>query len=66
MIYMEESVDQLKRLHIIEDVEHAIFALERGMPVPPRVIGTMTMLFRMLVNEYNNEFSEKPSPEKQE
>ena len=58
-----ETVEQLKRLHAIEDVEHAIFALERGMPVPPRVIGTMNMLFRVMVNEYNNEYSEKPTPQ---
>jgi hypothetical protein len=57
---VEESVEQLKRLHAIEDVEHAIFALERGMPVPPRVIGTMNMLFRAMVSDYNDAYAEKP------
>ena len=61
MIFMvTETVEQLKRLHAIEDVEHAIFALERGMPVPPRVIGTMQMLFRVMVNDYNQEYADKP------
>jgi len=56
-----ETVEQLKRLHAIEDIEHAIFALERGMPVPPRVVATMQMLFRVMVDEYNKEYAdEKP------
>lgn len=60
---MEESVSQLKRLHAIENVEHAIFALERGMPVPPRIIDTLKMLYQVMVIEYNNTFVESDDGE---
>lgn len=71
IIMVEETVEQLKRLHAIEDVEHAIFALERGMPVPPKIVDTMKMMFRAMVMEYNSEYAErqeeqpasKPQPE---
>jgi hypothetical protein len=54
---MEESVEQLKRLHAIEDVEQAIFALERGMPVHPRIIATINMIRQILIVEYNNTYA---------
>lgn len=54
---VEETVGQLKRLHAIEDVEQAIFALERGIPVPPRVIETLRVIFRVMADEYNREFA---------
>ena len=57
---MEETLDQVKQLHAIEDVEQAIFYLERGMPAHPRVIGTLKMLCRVMANEYNNAYAPKP------
>ena len=57
---MEESVNQLKQLRMIEDVEQAIFSLERGMPAHPRIIGTLKHLNQILIAEYNNTYSEKP------
>jgi len=57
---MEETLEQIKQLHAIEDVEQAIFYLERGMPAHPRVIGTLKMLNRIMAIEYNNKFAPKP------
>lgn len=57
---MEETLEQVKQLHAIEDVEQAIFYLERGMPAHPRVIATLKMLNRVMANEYNNRFVPKP------
>ena len=60
---MEETIEQLKQLHAIEDVEQAIFYLERGMPAHPRVIGTLKMLCRVMANEYNNVYvAKQPDP----
>jgi len=55
---MNESVIQLKKLHTIENIEHAIFALERGMPVHPRVIDTLKTLHQVLIADYNNMIAE--------
>lgn len=52
-----ETVEQVKKLHAIEDVEQAIFALERGMPVHPRIIETMKMLCRVLILDYNSSYA---------
>ena len=57
---MEESVNQLKQLRMIEDVEQAIFSLERGMPAHPRIVGTLKHLNQILIAEYNNTYAEKP------
>lgn len=57
---MEESVNQLKQLRMIEDVEQAIFSLERGMPAHPRIIGTMKTLLHIMAVEYNTAYAEKP------
>ena len=57
---MEESVNQLKQLRMIEDVEQAIFSLERGMPAHPRIIGTLKTLLHIMAVEYNATYSEKP------
>ena len=54
-----ESVEQLKQLHAIEDIEMAIFALERGMPVPARIIDTVKSLFQVMVMEYNETYTEE-------
>jgi len=60
---VEETVEQLKRLHAIEDVEHAIFALERGMPAPPKIIDTLKVLLRVMAIEYNNQYVNVPDQE---
>ena len=63
---MRESIEQLKRLHALEDVENAIFALERGIPAHPRVTVTIKMLFDAMVAEYNATYAvqqEQPEPE---
>lgn len=52
-----ESVEQLKQLHAIEDIEMAIFALERGMPVPARIVDTVKSLFQVMVMEYNETYT---------
>jgi hypothetical protein len=63
---MEESVEQLKRLHAIEDVESAIFALERGMPVHPRIIATINMIRQILIVEYNAAYAAEQQAPQQE
>lgn len=50
---VEESVTQLKKLRILEDLETAIFALERGMPAPERVINNVKTVYKLLVFDYN-------------
>jgi len=60
---VEETVEQLKRLHAIEDVEHAIFALERGMPAPPKIVNTLKLLLQVMAIEYNNQYVNVPEQE---
>lgn len=52
---VEETVAQMRRLRTIENVEQAIFALERGIPVPVRVLDTLKMLLEVMIIEYNEE-----------
>jgi hypothetical protein len=43
----------LRKLRVIENVEHAVFALERGMPAPPSVVDSLKAVHQMLVTDYN-------------
>jgi hypothetical protein len=43
----------LRKLRVIENVEHAVFALERGMPAPPSVVDSLKSVHQMLVADYN-------------
>lgn len=52
---VEETVAQMRRLRTIENVEQAIFGLERGIPVPARVLDTLKMLLEVMIIEYNEE-----------
>jgi TPP-dependent indolepyruvate ferredoxin oxidoreductase alpha subunit len=50
---MQESVTLLKKLHAIQNIEQAIFALERAIPVPPHVIETVKTLREVMIADYN-------------
>lgn len=52
---VEETVAQMRRLRTIENVEQAIFGLERGIPVPARVLDTLKMVLEVMIIEYNEE-----------
>lgn len=55
----------LRKLRVIENVEHAVFALERGMPAPPSVVDSLKAVHQMLVADYNESVSaanQEPEP----
>jgi len=60
---MEETVEQLKFRNTIEDIETAIFCIERGMPSPhPKIPMSLKTVRELLIAEYNNTYA-KPAPE---
>jgi hypothetical protein len=60
---VEETVAQMRRLRTIENVEQAIFGLERGIPVPARVLDTLKMLLEVMIIEYNEEMERAAAQE---
>ena len=60
------SLEQLRRLNTIQNLEDAIIALQNRSPVHPRVLETLQLIHKVFVQEYNEDFYGEPEDEEPE